>query len=63
MLLQKDEAQQEGSRIWNVYHVIRQREVWLSKDANPTSFVIAVEKISGARCRNEIQRTTTRVRQ
>ncbi len=41
MLLQKDEAQQEGSRIWNVYHVIRQREVRLSKDANPILFAIA----------------------
>ena len=51
MLLQKDEAQQEGSRIWNVY---RQREVRLSKDANPTLFVIAAERISGARCRSEI---------
>ncbi len=56
MLLQKDEAQQEGSRIWNVYHMIRQREVRLSKDANPILFAIAVEKISGARCRNEIQK-------
>ena len=56
MLLQKDEAQQEGSRIWNVYHVIRQREVRLSNDANLTLFVIAAEKISGARCRNDIQK-------
>ena len=54
MLLQKDEAQQEGSRIWNVYRGIRQREVRLSKDANLILFVIAAEKISGARCRSEI---------
>ena len=44
-LLQKDEAQQEDSRIRNIYHVIRQREVWLSKNASPTFFVIAAEKL------------------
>ena len=58
MLLQKDEAQQEDLRIRNVYHVIRQREVRLSKDASPTLFVIAAERIHG-RCvemRNEIQK-------
>ena len=41
MFLQKDEARQEGSRIKNVYDVIRQRDVRLSKDASPTLFVIA----------------------
>ena len=49
MLQQKDEAQQEGSRIKNVYHVIRLREVRLSKDASPTLFVIAA-KIVRRRC-------------
>ena len=34
ILRQKDEAQQEGSRISNFYHVTRQREVHFSEQGN-----------------------------